>query len=161
MSVPSRTVLQTIFVPDTVCAHGTLWGGCKVLPHGRENIPQMVAGGVKETFNKLADRSERELHLFRPPPQSSVITTVVWNRLFVNFRCGARACYTLLTLKMDYIQRVPTSFAALAVDDEDLAREYGHKAWDAFRLDPRQEAHDAKTWRLMQPGIFSQELDRF
>ena len=63
---------------------------------------------------------------------------------------------------MNYVKKAPISFGGLAHADEATARVLGFRARADFNLDPRREAHDERTWRLMAPGsLFSREVDRF
>ena len=131
-------------------------------PMAGKNIPEMVAYGCTEFFNDLLARRERRLQLFRPPPRTTPVTRPQWDIALAAFRQGARAGLMLMQVKLDYIKRVPVAFAGGAVADESSARASLVKARDNFRMDPREAAHDPRTWRLMHPGsIFSRELDRF
>ena len=127
-----------------------------------KGIPELVAGGLDETFEDLKARSESDVQTYVAPRGSTPVSQGEWIIIIDDFRQGARANFTMLTLKYDFIRRLPTLAASLAVADEDRAREWGFKVRDAWRVDPRPEAHDPRTVRLMPPdAVFGQELDKF
>ena len=74
-----------------------------------------------------------------------------------------KACpVTLLSVRNDYIFRLPWMFHGLAAVNEEDARRCGRRILDACAQDPRQEAHDVRTWELMQPNSsFAAQLSKF
>ena len=144
----------------SLCSHYAGW--VKACPMSGKGIPELVAGGLDETFEDLKARSESDVQTYVAPRGSTPVSQGEWIIIIDDFRQGARANFTMLTLKYDFIRRLPTLAASLAVADEDRAREWGFKVRDAWRVDPRPEAHDPRTVRLMSPdAVFGQELDKF
>jgi hypothetical protein len=113
-------------------------------------------------FKLLLASFEAVVRAFATPSVATPITNDEWMIILGDFNQGSRAGFTLITLKQDYIKRIPVLFAAIAVECEVTALKYAQLARHAFRLDPREAVHDPRTWRLMHPGsIFAAELDRF
>lgn len=141
-------------------AHYGSWVNC--CPMGGKVIPKLVAGGLEDLFDELANRGVAEITTYEPPHGATVISANEQADIVLNFQQGARSGFTILRLKNDYIFRPPVNLAGLAVENEEEARKYGLRARATFLKDPRKAAHDSRTWRLMQPGcIFRESLDKF
>jgi len=89
----------------------------------------------------------------RPPTDAEL------NVVMEDFKRGKSVIIALVTMKTDYMQRLPTLFAGLAVVDEELARSVAVRIKDAWPKDPRKVAHHRVTWSLMgDSSSFSSEL---
>ena len=144
----------------SLCSHYSGW--IKSCPMSGKVIPELVAGGLDETLDDLKTRSEVVVQAYVAPRGTTPVTQAQWGIIIGDFRQGARANFTIITLKYDFIKRLPILAASLAVADEDRARVWGFKVRDAWRADPRPEAHDPRTVRLMGPdAVFAHELDKF
>ena len=136
--------------------------GSSFCPMGSKNLPELVDEGIEVVMDEQKNIMEEELKVFCPPPNVRPMTNSDWETLFDNMRLGYRASLSILQLKTDYIHRLPVSMGGLAVADEDRARANAVKVRNAFRLDPRRDVHDARTWKLMEPGCdFAVDLDGF
>ena len=126
------------------------------------NVPELIDGGIQKQMEEQRDISEMIIRSFIPPPTTKPMTLACWAIVIEGFRHGCRCQLTLLQFKSDYLVRNPVMIGGLAVADESRARECGRRARMSFKLDPRQEVHDPRTWRLMKPGcLFSIDLDKF
>ena len=136
--------------------------GQKTCPLAGMNIPELISDGVEEHVEKLKALAETEINLFIPPPGTAPMTDEQWGWVFEGFNHGCKCTLALLLLKSNYLYKPPVMIGGVACANEEEARQNAIKVRVAFAKDPRQEVHDPRTWRLMDPECdFKVNLDLF
>ena len=136
--------------------------GFTTCPNASCHAPDLAAGKLESILNELWTRSEATLCETKQFVGTQPMDTAAWAVVMEDFRRVKAASTLQLTMKNDYWQRLPWLLSGLAHCDEQVARSCGRKAKEAIQVDPRREAHDSITWRLLEPGCpFDMELDRF
>ena len=116
--------------------------GTHVCPMGGKIVPELVAGRLEALLEEVFQTAEAELRIARLPNALPPPTNAEWNICIGDFNRAKGAMIALLTLKTDYMKRLPVLSAGLAVADEGAAREVGRRIQRAWAADPRKEVHD-------------------
>jgi hypothetical protein len=119
-------------------------------------MPELIGGRLEEVVVEIWELQREALlkvsYLGVPAPSPHE-----WNVIFTDFDCAKINILSQLRLKTDYMRRLPVLMLGLAHVCEEKARDICKLVIQSFNVDPRREAHDERTWKLLRPGSYFAE----
>ena len=122
-------------------------------------LPELVCGRLERVFADLWGVAEGELYILEWPQNVTPPIAADWATVLDDLSYAKTGMLTVLTLKTDYLHRLPVMAAGIAHVDEDEAVAAAQRFIEAWSIDPREAVHHRKTWHLMRPeSSFGREV---
>ena len=132
----------------------------QVCPMAGKRAPELVSGAVSQIFRDAWVQMEHSMTL---RAQQEALIDADLQLLMMDMNRAKIAQWSMLKLKLDYLNRLPWSMIAVALFDEQVARQALRCCVDDFETDPRPPpVHHRLTWAWLRPGsALRAEIDRF
>ena len=125
--------------------------GIHTCPMAGMRAPEIVCGGLTLAIQEIWQTTEAKILTIPLLPKASPLSSREWELLISDFKQAQDLLLSLFRIKTAFWNQLPHLLVGLANNDEGLARDCAASIVEVFDQNPHEEAHDALSWRLLQP----------